>query len=207
MSGAVEPAAKTKKAPAKSRRGAKPFKPSARDRRLVETLAGYGVPLDEIRRIVVNRATGKPLSDKALLRHYGAEIARGLAKANAQVAESLYRLAVGQPKVVVDGKTLQEEREPKVTAAIFWAKTRMGWAEGRGDDGAGASGGPILAEAKVTFYIPDNGRDAAQDDDQIIEHEKAQGVQGYAEARSGEEDGRDDPPAEGTAGSLPGDAG
>lgn len=199
MSEAVGPTT----APAKARRARKAFKPTARDRKLVETLAGYGVPLDEIRRIAVNRATGKPLGDKALLRHYGGEIARGLAKANAKVAESLYRLAVGQPKVVLDGKTVQEEREPKVTAAIFWARTRMGWGEAGGDDG-GAAGGPILAEAKVTFYIPDNGReDEPQGQDRVIDHESIEGEG----AGAGQAVEQHDPPAEGAAGSLPGDAG
>jgi hypothetical protein len=149
--------------PSRRKRAAR-YLPGAQERRLVETLAGYGVPAEEIRRIVVNPASGKALSAKMLLRHFGDELARGLAKANANVAESLFRLAVGQAKVVVDGEVLQEEREPKVMAAVFWAKTRMGWSEARTAEAHSSQdglprGAPILAEAKVTIYIPENNRE------------------------------------------------
>lgn len=203
------------------------YKPGEQDRKLVETLAGYGVPPEEICRLVVNPASGKALTPRALLRHFGEEIAGGLAAANAKVAESLYRLAVGQAKVVVDGEVLQEEREPKVTAAIFWAKTRMGWKEISAQDAAaqrngnGRGGGPIVAEAKVTVYIPENGREQAQTAEPETGGHEAEG--GGCEAVGNEADGREaggnevgggSPPAspadsspEGPAGELPRDVG
>ena len=179
------------------------YQPSQQDRSLVETLAGYGVPPEEICRLIVNPANGKALTPRALLRHFGEEIARGLAAANAKVAESLYRLAVGQAKVVVDGEVLQEEREPKVTAAVFWAKTRMGWKEISAQDAAAqrGNGGPIVAEAKVTVYIPENGREQAQ----TAEPEASGHVDGHG---AGDEVGvSGGSPPEGTAGALPRDAG
>ena len=145
------------KVPSKSAK--RVYRPSEQDRKVVETLAGYGVPPDEIRQVVVNTTNGKALSTAALMRHFRQELTRGLAKANAEVAESLFRLAVGQAKVVIDGEVVQDEREPKVTAAIFWAKTRMGWSDGASQEVGRARGGAILAESKVTIYIPENARD------------------------------------------------
>jgi hypothetical protein len=51
-----------------------------------------------------------------LVRDYARELAGGAIKANARVAESLFRKATG------------EGRE-SVTAAIFWLKTRARWKE------------------------------------------------------------------------------
>ena len=53
---------------------------------------------------------------KTLRKHYRHELDHGHIKANARVAENLYRKATG------------EGREA-VTAAIFWLKTRAGWKE------------------------------------------------------------------------------
>jgi hypothetical protein len=75
----------------------------------VEAMAGYGIPEEDIASVLgIELAT--------LKREYPGELANGHVKANAKVAESLYRKAVG------------EGRE-SVTAAIFWLKTRAGWRE------------------------------------------------------------------------------
>jgi hypothetical protein len=75
----------------------------------VEAMAGYGIPEEDIASVLgIELAT--------LKREYPSELANGHVKANAKVAESLYRKAVG------------EGRE-SVTAAIFWLKTRAGWRE------------------------------------------------------------------------------
>jgi hypothetical protein len=78
-------------------------------RRQVEALAGYGVPEAEIAGVV-------GIDAKTLRKHYREELDHGHTKANARVAENLYRKATG------------EGREA-VTAAIFWLKTRAGWKE------------------------------------------------------------------------------
>lgn len=93
--------------------GRPPFEPTAEQRVTVKTMASYGIPLDDIARVVINPRTGKAISRKTLSRHCKAEIATGATEANVKVAQSLYRQAV-------DGH---------VTAAIFWCKTRMGWRE------------------------------------------------------------------------------
>ena len=72
-------------------------------------MAGYGVPESDIAGVV-------GVSPKTLRKHYRSELDHGHVKANAKVAENLFRKATG------------EGREA-VIAAIFWLKTRAGWKE------------------------------------------------------------------------------
>lgn len=119
----------------------------------------HGIPLEEIRRVIVNPGTGKAIGKATLARHFRQEIDTGMTKANAEVAESLFRQAVGRTRVIVDGEVVEEERAPNTSAAIWWTKARMGWkASAAEEDG---KGGPAASPSigKVTVYIPDNGRD------------------------------------------------
>lgn len=84
------------------------------DRARVEALAGFGLSAGEIACIF-------DLTEEALQNAFGKELTSGAIKANARVAESLYRKATG------------EGREA-VTAAIFWLKTRARWKEGSARD-------------------------------------------------------------------------
>jgi hypothetical protein len=81
----------------------------------VEAMAGYGLSATDIACVL-------DLGVDELKAAYEKELASGQIKANARVAESLYRKAIG------------ESRE-SVTAAIFWLKTRARWKEtvGRSD--------------------------------------------------------------------------
>ena len=88
----------------------------------VEAMTGYGIPEDDIASVL-------NLDLEALKRDYASELANGHVKANAKVAENLYRKATG------------EGREA-VTAAIFWLKTRAGWRET--SDHELSSSGPIV---------------------------------------------------------------
>lgn len=75
----------------------------------VETMAGYGLSPAEIANVLdidVTDLTGS----------YAKQLTGGQVKANARVAESLFRKAIG------DGRE-------SVTAAIFWLKTRARWKE------------------------------------------------------------------------------
>ena len=108
-------------------------KPDPSVRRQVEAMAGYGVPEADIAGVV-------GVSPKTLRKHYRGELDHGHVKANAKVAENLYRKATG------------EGREA-VIAAIFWLKTRAGWKETHVTEVGGAHGPPITLEVK------DNARD------------------------------------------------
>jgi hypothetical protein len=84
----------------------KAHQPDPAQRRQVETLAAYGIPADDISRVVA-------IDPKTLRKHYRDELDLGTAKANAQVAGFLFNSA----------------RNGNVTAQIFWLKTRAGWKE------------------------------------------------------------------------------
>lgn len=84
-------------------------KPTEATRKQVEAMTGYGVPQEAIAEVL-------GVSVPTLVKHYRSEVDTGVAKANAKVAESLFR------KALSDG-------QGSVAAAIFWMKTRAGWRE------------------------------------------------------------------------------
>ena len=75
----------------------------------IEAMAGYGLSAAEIARVF-------QVDVELLKSAHSQELEAGAIKANARVAESLYRKAIG------DGRE-------SVTAAIFWLKTRARWKE------------------------------------------------------------------------------
>jgi DNA-binding XRE family transcriptional regulator len=89
--------------------GRRPHEPSEATRKQARALAAYGVPQDEIGKVI---GVSKPTLEK----HYREELDRAALEANAKVAESLFRKATG-------------EGAQAVTAAIFWLKTRASWKE------------------------------------------------------------------------------
>lgn len=97
--------------------------PDPKTRKVVETLAGYGIRQDDIARTV-------GVAPKTLRKHYADELAAGATKANTQVVAALFRKAIGNGP-------------QSVTAAIFWVKTRLGWKETQVHEHTGADGGPI----------------------------------------------------------------
>ena len=88
----------------------------------VEALAGYGIAATDIARVLGTR-------EPDLRRDYADELHCGGIKANARVAENLFRKATG------DGREA-------VTAAIFWMKTRARWKETSVHEVSGPDGQP-----------------------------------------------------------------
>jgi hypothetical protein len=97
----------------RNRAGRPAFRPTDEQRRQVEAMVGFGIPEDQLCLLIINPQTNKPIDEKTLRRHFRDEIDRGQVKANAAVAQSLYRAATSG----------------NVTAQIFWMKTRVGWKE------------------------------------------------------------------------------
>ena len=83
--------------------------PDAFHRRQVEAMAGFGLAEGDIAKVL-------DIEPEALRAHYRRELETGQIKANARVAECLFRQATG-------------EGRQSVTAAIFWLKTRARWRE------------------------------------------------------------------------------
>src|ERR1700704_3889110 len=104
-------------------------KPDSTSRRQVEAMAGYGVPEADIAGVI-------GVDPKTLRKHYRDELKNGHVKANAKVAENLYRRATG------------EGREA-VIAAIFWLKTRAGWRETNVHEIGGLNNRPIEIDMVV----------------------------------------------------------
>ena len=83
--------------------------PTAEQRAMVEAMAGYGIPHDDI-------ATVVGIDPKTLRVHYREQLDRGHVVANTKVAANLFKIATGTGREAV-------------TAAIFWLKARAGWSE------------------------------------------------------------------------------
>jgi hypothetical protein len=86
--------------------GRRNHRPDATQRRQVEAMAAYGIPADDISRVV-------GVDPKTLRKYYRDELDLGETKANAQVAGFLFNSA----------------KSGNVTAQIFWLKTRARWRE------------------------------------------------------------------------------
>ncbi|HSV75171.1 MAG TPA: hypothetical protein VLH79_15540 [Chthonomonadales bacterium] len=119
-----------------NRGGARPgagrpaFVPTADERKKVETLSGYGLPIDQIAVLVRDG-----ISVDTLRAHFEAELKSGKAKANGQIAQTLFQKAMS-------GDT---------TAAIWWTKSQMRWSERH--EVTGADGGPIKTENSTTVVL------------------------------------------------------
>lgn len=120
----------------------------------IEGLSGFGSPMHEIAAIL---GISKDTIEKASKKNDALRTAieRGRAKANSAVAQSLFRQAVGgYTRTITDknGKRIEVKSEPNVSAAIFWAKTRMRWREV-------APEGEDMDNQRVVIILPENGRE------------------------------------------------
>jgi hypothetical protein len=84
------------------------FIPTEERRRTVRSMAGYGVPQQDIATSVGLRST------KTLRKHFRKELDGGVADAKAKVLQTLFKMATSG-------------QHPAAT--IFWVKTRLGWRE------------------------------------------------------------------------------
>ena len=105
--------------------------PTDESRRLVETSSGLGLPHEQIACLV-------GIDDKTLRKHYRAELDSGKAKANAQIAKTLFSKATA-------GDT---------ASLIWWTKAQMRWSETVKQEVTGADGQPLVSGIQVTFVKP-----------------------------------------------------
>jgi hypothetical protein len=111
------------------------FEPTAAERKQVEALSGYGLPIEQIAVLVRDG-----IHIDTLRAHFATELVSGKAKANGQVGQTLFQK-------VMAGDT---------TAAIWWSKTQMRWAETQKHELTGADGVP-LEFTKIERVIVKNG--------------------------------------------------
>ena len=91
-------------------------KPTEKTRAEIVALRSYGVPIKEVAAYI-------GIDDKTLYKYYRDELENSAIKANPNVGKFLYQAASGQ--ALTTGATYSD----CVRAAMFWAKTRMGWKE------------------------------------------------------------------------------
>ena len=96
-----------------------PHAPTEKTRAEVAALYSYGIPQKEIASFI-------GIDTKTLSKHYREELDVAQVKAHAAVGRFLFQSATGA--------TLKEgaSHSDCVRAAMFWAKTRMGWKETQG---------------------------------------------------------------------------
>ena len=96
-------------------------KPTNESRKMVESTSGLGLPHEQIAILV-------GIDDKTLRKYYRTELDLGKAKANGQIAKTLFSKATS-------GDT---------TALIWWTKTQMRWAETVKQEITGADGNDLV---------------------------------------------------------------
>lgn len=126
-----------------------PHVPTDEDRVLVETLSGLGIPQVQICALMMR---GQGISLDTLLRHYRTEVTRGRARANREIAETLY----------------QKAKNGDNACLIFWAKSQLGWRETQRHEIAGHDGGQLIQ--RIERVIVDPSQADTRDDDSRAEH-------------------------------------
>jgi hypothetical protein len=111
------------------------FVPTDSERKQVEALSGYGLPIDQIGALVRDG-----IHIDTLRAHFVTELVSGKAKANGQVGKTLFQKAMG-------GDT---------TAMIWWTKSQMRWSETVRQELTGKDGAP-LEFSKIERVIVKNG--------------------------------------------------
>ena len=97
------------------KRGRPEFEPTDEQRKLVDQLAGYGIPEPDIAKLVINPQTKEPISPMTLRKHFREELDTGHVRANQTVAGALFKNATTGTETYPGGIP---------TAQIFWLKTR-----------------------------------------------------------------------------------
>ena len=98
------------------------FDPTDAERKQVEAMSGYGLPIEQIAVLVRGG-----IDTDTLRKHFATELVAGKAKANSGVGRTLFQKAMG-------GDT---------AAMIWWSKTQMRWAETQKHEVTGADGAPL----------------------------------------------------------------
>lgn len=84
------------------------FEPTEQERKQVEAMSGYGVPVVQIAAMIRGG-----IAYETLKKHFGKELVVGKGKANSRIGQTIYQKAAG-------GDT---------AALIWWSKTQMDWSE------------------------------------------------------------------------------
>lgn len=109
------------------KKGRPPFEPTDDQRRMVKGMAALGIPYKDIGYVL-------GVSEDTVEKYFRNELDTGPAEANARVGRFLY-----------------EQATKNLTAAIFWAKTRMGWREVERHEITGKDGKELTPILNITI--------------------------------------------------------
>ena len=127
---------------ARENAGRPAFEPTDHERKQVEAMSGYGLPIEQIAILVRGG-----IDTDTLRKHFATELVAGKAKANSGVGRTLFQKAMG-------GDT---------AAMIWWSKTQMKWKETQAHELTGADGAP-LEFAKIERVVIRGKADAENSD-------------------------------------------
>ena len=96
-------------------RGQPKFEPTQDQRSQVKMMKAFGIPEDRICTTITNPRTGKPVAPMTLARAFAV---------HALVGNFILCTILGKKPALGDAIKSEQVR---MTAAIFYAKTRMGW--------------------------------------------------------------------------------
>lgn len=125
-----------------------PHEPTDRTRAEVSALYSFGIPQEDIARYI-------GIDAKTLRKYYREELDSSVTKANAAVGRFLYQNATGS--TLKDGASHSD----CVRAAMFWAKTRMGWRETQDLNHTSEDGS--MTPTRIEIVAPSLKNDNAED--------------------------------------------
>src|SRR6516162_3228105 len=104
-------------------RGQPKFEPTQDQRSQVKQMKALGIPEDRICKTITNPRTRKPVAPMTLARAFAAELASGATEVHALVGNFILCAILGKKPALGDAIKSEQVR---MTAAIFYAKTKMG---------------------------------------------------------------------------------
>ena len=107
-------------------RGQPKFEPTQDQRSQVKLMKALGIPEDRICKTITNPRTRKPVAPMTLARAFAAELESGATEFHARVGNFILCAILGKKPALGDAIKSEQVR---MTAAIFYAKTKMGWKE------------------------------------------------------------------------------
>jgi len=107
-------------------RGRPKFEPTQDQRSQVKLMKALRIPEDRICKTITNPRTGKPVAPMTLARAFAPELASGATEFHTRVGNFILCAILGKKPALGDAIKSEQVR---MTAAIFYAKTKMGWKE------------------------------------------------------------------------------
>ena len=107
-------------------RGQPKFEPTQDQRHQVKLMKVLGIPEHRICTTIINPRTQKPVAPMTLARAFAPELASGATEFHALVGDFIMCAILGKKPAL--GEAIKSE-QVRMTAAIFFAKTKMGWKE------------------------------------------------------------------------------